>query len=101
MDSFESSKDAKRRLSRFRLRQIEFRNFVARRRTSVLDRAGHDQRLAGHDCGWDFQIAVRESRVAETVPEAVQRLAIKVTVGAALHRVIFEARDLAERRVER
>ncbi len=83
-----------------RLREVELCDFVAGE-VAVVAEVGFDgDVVAGVNGRRHVETAVGEGGVAEAVAEGVERLAGEVAVGAALHGVVVEGRELLERGVE-
>ncbi len=55
----------------------------------------------GERAGGQREIAIRESCIAETVAEGIERLALEIAIRAAIHGVVFEVGQLAHVFVER
>jgi len=101
MDALKSGKRAKGSALDARVSDIELDHFVASDGTGVgnsygsVDR-GIGVRLAGSDRG----VRVGKRRIAEPIPELIQRLFGKISVSAAKHGVIREWRQLRDGLIE-
>src|SRR5665213_1291108 len=100
VDPLESGEDADGGVGASRLRKVDLRDFVARPGSTVLDVGLDSDRTARLDLRRQCEVGVVEGGVAEAEAEAVERLAGEVTVGTALHCVIFKCGYLIERGVE-
>src|ERR1700757_1208787 len=97
MNALKSAKCADGRAGNIGKLQIELHDFVSRDLAGIRNRNGGIQRAARIErCLRQSEIAVLESRVAEAVSEGPERLALEVPVGATLHRVILEVRQLMD-----
>ena len=102
VNALEAAQGAQRRSRHTREAEVKLRNLIAcllsgirnchfrRQRGTCIDRS-LGKRL----------ILVRESCVAQAIAKRVQRLALEVAIGAVLHRIIFEGRQLIQSGVER
>src|ERR1035441_320188 len=101
MNPLEGPQCPQRRARKIRKAEIELGNFIA----CALACIGHCD-LGNHGAArfdgarWDGESAVAEGGVTQSVPEGIERLPLKVAVGAARHCVIGEGRQLAYTGIE-
>src|SRR6185312_10700515 len=101
MDASEPTECADRCARNIRKFQIELHNFITSKLARVCDHYGCIERVASID--WRLrqtEIAVIKCRVAEAISKRPERLAVKVTISSAFHRVVLEVRQLVHIFVE-
>src|SRR5438132_3760567 len=95
MDALESAKSAGGGAGEVRKFQVKLHHLLARNSPGICHRDGSLQRVAGIDRGIrQSEVAVAESGIAQAISKRPERLAFEVTVGASLHRVVLEVRQL-------
>src|SRR5579859_5165649 len=57
--------------------------------------------MRGRTCFGGFHIGITEFRITEAVPEGPQRSAIEISIGAIVHGIIVERRQVVHASVER
>src|SRR6185437_10121840 len=101
MDPLECGEFVPRSLIALRLGEIEFHDFISSDGACVLYVSLHRYRSARLRGRCNFQVAVSERGVAQSVAEAVEWLAVEIFVSAVLHGVVLKWRHLLQGRIER
>src|SRR5262252_10455963 len=101
MDALESGERADRRAVNAGMREIKLDDFITRDGSGVRDAHGScDGRAGGDLVRSNSCVGVVERRKAQAIAEGIERLFGEVAIGAAVHAVAAEWRDLGDGLIE-